>query len=634
MSRKLILAGWLTLFGQLTFAQRIDSLKNDQDVVNIEQVSFTQSKIPINVKDLSKQVQIISKEDLAQNTGKDLAQILNDQAGILITGANGNPGASKSLFIRGASNDYALILIDGVPIKDPSGVGGAFDLRLLSTDQIERIEILKGSQSTMYGSDAISGVVNIITKTSDSKKTAVTGSLSTGSFNTVKGNIGASGKLKKVEYLTSYSNVFTEGISDAINNTGASEFDKDGYQRQTYFGKLKFNPTKNISISPTLRYSEIEGKYDGGAFSDANNSYKSKSLNPGVNAAFVSDKWTIKGLYNFQKTDREFTSYSTSTYNGRQHTSDVFASYAINKHYQVLGGVYHHNQQMLDTTSTINDPSTNTTSPYLSLLVKDLHGVNIEFGTRLNSHSKYGTNYSYTIAPAYWIRDNIKVFASYSTGYKAPTLSQLYGKWGPNEDLNPQESATSEVGLKTSHFNNKLKVELVGFKRDIKNVISYSYAKGYFNQDKQADFGGEATTSLDILKNVNIKVSYSYTDGEISTKTSAEVDTSFYNLIRRPKHAGSFNINYKIHKQFTISVDGLYVGDRIDNFFDPNNFWIPAEVNLKGYLLLNTSVAYTSKDGKLSLYAHLKNLGNVKYAEIYGYSTPKFNFLTGIKFKL
>jgi len=88
MSRKLILAGWLTLFGQLTFAQRIDSLKNDQDVVNIEQVSFTQSKIPINVKDLSKQVQIISKEDLAQNTGKDLAQILNDQAGILITGAN------------------------------------------------------------------------------------------------------------------------------------------------------------------------------------------------------------------------------------------------------------------------------------------------------------------------------------------------------------------------------------------------------------------------------------------------------------------------------------------------------------------------------------------------------------------
>src|SRR5205814_1295066 len=113
---------------------------------------------------------VITRQQLERSGGKDLSQVLSEQAGIYIGGANSNPGKDKSIYLRGARVDHTLITIDGVPVYDPSGIGANFDIRNLSIDNIERIEVLKGSQSTLYGSDAIAGVINIITRKASSKK--------------------------------------------------------------------------------------------------------------------------------------------------------------------------------------------------------------------------------------------------------------------------------------------------------------------------------------------------------------------------------------------------------------------------------------------------------------------------------
>jgi vitamin B12 transporter len=141
----------------------------------LDQVVVTATKYPIKLSETGKVVTIVTREQMARSSGKSLAQVLTEQTGIIVNGANSNPGKDKSVFLRGASNDYTLLLLDGVPVNDPSGAGGAFDLRLLPVEQIDHIEILKGSQSTLYGSDAVAGVINIITKKGGSKAFGVNG---------------------------------------------------------------------------------------------------------------------------------------------------------------------------------------------------------------------------------------------------------------------------------------------------------------------------------------------------------------------------------------------------------------------------------------------------------------------------
>src|SRR4030095_16360613 len=168
----------------------------------------------------AKVITVITKEQLMQSGGKDLSQLLNEQTGIIVNGANSNPGKDKSLFLRGATDKYTLVLLDGVPLNDPSGVGGSFDLRLLPLDNIERIEILKGSQSTLYGSNAVAGVINIISKKPVTKNPQFKGLLSYGSYNSFKANARLSQKTKVLEYDVNYVYNTTDGISEAKDKIG------------------------------------------------------------------------------------------------------------------------------------------------------------------------------------------------------------------------------------------------------------------------------------------------------------------------------------------------------------------------------------------------------------------------------
>src|SRR5882724_4640364 len=167
-----------------------DSLKTR----TLSEVVITATKFSKSVSETGKVLTIIDEEQIKRSVGKDLGQLLNEQAGMTVNGANSNPGKDKSVYLRGAANKYTLVLLDGVPLNDPSGIdGGAYDLRMIPLNQIERIEILKGSQSTLYGSDAIAGVINIITKKSGKKKIGLNAGASYGTYNSFSGNAGING---------------------------------------------------------------------------------------------------------------------------------------------------------------------------------------------------------------------------------------------------------------------------------------------------------------------------------------------------------------------------------------------------------------------------------------------------------
>lgn len=604
------------------------------DTLYIPEVVVTHSKIPLPVKQTAKPIQVISKEQIERSGGKDLAQLLHEEAGLMINGAYSNLGKDKAVYLQGAGGDYTLILLDGQPIVDPSGLGGSFDLRLFSLAQIERIEILKGSQSTLYGSDAIAGVINLITRKSGDEAFGGYGALAFGSFNTLKGNVGINGGLKKFDYNINVTRDASDGISEAIEKDGNDTFDKDGFEQLGVQANLGFSPNDQLSFKPFLRYNDFKGDFDGGAFEDAPNTFTAEFINPGMTAQFQSEQLLAKATYAYTKTDRSFeTAFGPSDFMGRFHNVDAFASYAINDLIRLMGGINYQDLQMLDENALVADPKVKITSPFVTFLLQGYKGFNLELGFRYNNHSKFGSNSNVTAAAAYWLNEQFKLRASYNTGFKAPSLFQLYGSFGGNENLNPQKSASFQAGFAFQTTDESLTVDVGYFNRRIKDVIIYAFDPGYFNQDEQNDSGIETQITWKANEQITFEGRYSYLNGEVTTKDFAGQDTTFNNLVRRPKHHFLLAAKYQPTENLFITVQGQQTSERTDLFFNPDNFFAAEEVTLESYFLLNAYVEYRFLDGKLTAFVDAKNLTDADFSEVYGFSGLGFNVLGGLRFR-
>ena len=604
------------------------------DTIDITEIVVTHSKIPLPEKQTAKPIQVITQQQIERSVGKDLAQLLHEEAGLLINGAYSNLGKDKALYLQGAGGDYTLVLLDGQPIVDPSGLGGSFDLRLFSLEQLERVEILKGSQSTLYGSDAIAGVINLITRKSGDKALGGYGSLAYGSFNTLKANVGLNGSLKKIDYNLNVARNSSDGISEALDKDGNNDFDKDGFEKLNVNANLRYRPTEKLSISPFLRYNDFEGDFDADAFTDAPNTFTAEFINPGLSASFQSEKFMASATYGYTKTDRAFkTNFGDSPFMGRFHNVDVFASYQANDFIKIIGGVNYQDLQVLEEAAVIVDPDAQITSPYLTLLLQGYKRLNLELGYRFNQHSIFGANSNVTAAAGYWLSNQVKLRASYTTGFKAPTLFQLYGQFGANENLDPQKSASIQAGLTFQTTREDLLLDVGFFTRKIEDIIVYAFVPGYFNQDEQNDMGIEAQLKWQVNDELSVQGRYSFLTGEVTTKNQLEQDTSYNNLIRRPKHHFYLAVNYQPTDKLFFSIQGQQIGERADLFFNPANFYAAEEVTLESYFLLNAYAEYRLFDGQMTLFVDAKNLTDADFSEVYGFNGLGFNVLGGLRFR-
>src|SRR5258705_12707151 len=215
----------------------------------LDEVVLTANKFEQKQSQTGKVVTVISKDQLEKSTGKTIAQVLNEQAGITITGVYNATGSVPTVLMRRASSGRTQLLLDGIPVNDPSMINNEFDLNLFSINDIERIEICKGAQSTLYGSDAIAGVVNIITVKKDvTKPFNIKATTGFGNENTTRNNLQVYGKAGKLTYTTRFSKLSTNGFSAAYDSTGNANFDNDGYDGNVISAAVQYQVIPSLMI--------------------------------------------------------------------------------------------------------------------------------------------------------------------------------------------------------------------------------------------------------------------------------------------------------------------------------------------------------------------------------------------------
>ncbi|MEX0844107.1 MAG: TonB-dependent receptor [Balneolaceae bacterium] len=592
------------------------------DTLDLGEFVVTASKIPTTERETTKPVTIIERQEIERFPGASISELLNQQNGVVINGAYSSPGKDKSVYLRGASTQYTLILIDGFPVTDPSGEGGAFDLRLIPLDNVERIEIVKGSMSTLYGSDAIAGVINIITKKTTGAPFKLNGSASYGSFNTNNLSLGANGKTGMLDYSVNLSRDFTEGISEAEPADNA-DFKNDGYERLSLNSQVSVKPVSGFTITPFLNYTDYDGDYDAGAFSDGENRYKAHLLNTGARLKYKSGDFELKEAATFTQTERKFTDdFGVFNPKASLFNSDFYGTYNRYENMRFLAGM---NFQQLNFELEDISEGTQIISPYVTAYLKSGFGLNGEVGLRLNSHSEYGTNWNYNIAPVYNFSDQVKLLASLSTGFKAPTLNELFGPFGANTDLKPQKSQTFDVGIEWRSADSRLTSGINYFRRNIEDLISYDANSGYININEQNDQGIEVSTSYS-LELTKLELFYNYLDGAI-IQDGEETD----NLIRRPAHNFGGNVYQQITDVFSMNLYAQFVGEREDLYFNTDNF-ANESVTLDKYVLINLNAHYEILPERLQVFTSINNILNAEYTEVYGFNTPGIHFKGGIKF--
>ena len=401
-------------------------------------------------------VTVIDSARIARSA--DLAQLLNEQAGIVINGAYSNPGKDKSVFLRNGANQFTLILLDGQPLVDPSSLGGAVDLRLLSLDGIERIEILRGARSVLYGSDAVAGVINLVSRKGGGTSPEEGAKpdpfrlvlrAAGGSYASLEGGVAVSGSTRQLDYRAGYDHFTTDGLSEARPPEGAPDTTsspKTGPRVAIWTSPSPGGPPRSLPCAPSLRRASFDGDYDAGSFQDGDNQYANDLLSTSLAADYVRDKWALGLRATYAKTDREFTTpFFAFGFRGRAHQEDVYGIFRPSERTTLTLGTQLRGETLKQGDPDLEDLAATTVSPYLQLNLALSEKLLLEAGYRYNHHSNFGGQSNWSLALGVNSTETWSSRLSLGSAFQSPTLDQLGGPFGANPDLRPQTSLSLEL---------------------------------------------------------------------------------------------------------------------------------------------------------------------------------------------
>lgn len=609
-------------------------------------------------------VTVIRREEIEKWGAQTLADVLRAAPGVSVT-QNGGPAGLATLRLRGAEARHSMVMIDGVRIGDPSSTGGEFDFSALAANDIERIEILRGPQSALYGSEAMGGVVNIITRKGkrDAKASV---SVEGGSYGTRAATGSVSGGTATTDYALSLSGFTTDGFSNyghnlpRITRNLSAPLEKDPAEKASLSARLGWQPQDTLRFDVGLIAMMNNNHYDFGSDAAYNTIYDdpfNRTRNRAVQVwskgsmDFLDGQWRSSVKLFANRTDRfsgnigYYNNYSLFGANALDFRGERYGVDwqnevklgALGK--MVLGATTETETALASNEALPRGSSTRLITADSSQSTHSLYGVHqFALGERLNlslsgrlDHTEISDFATWRTTAAYLLPESgTKLRSSLGTGAKSPSLYQRFSEYGSNS-LQPEKNFGVDAGIDQDLFSQRVTASLTAFSLHYDNLIGYGQVAScsasqifgcYYNVDRAHSYGVEQALRVSVLPDqLQLHTSYTF--------QIAQDDKTHLALLRRPQHQGMVSLVYSGIERVEIEPRLYLTGHRADSYWDDASF-SSVRTRLAPYARFDLRTSYKLTD-TVTAYLRAENLTNAHYQDVYNYGITGRAFYLGAK---
>ncbi len=589
----------------LLFLSGAASVHAADDPILLKPLSVTTTRTLSSAEDIPTSITIITEEEIKEKQYTQVLNLLREEVGIEVV-QSGPLGTTSSVFMRGAGSASTLVLIDGVQVN--SNTLGSYNFADLTVENIEKIEILRGPQSTLWGSDAVGGVINIITKRGKGKPTHSL-SFEGGSFGTFKETLNSSGDLNFMDYSFSVSRTDSEGFSAANENRGNPE--KDGYENTTVSTRLGRNFLEDGRVDFVGRFTKSLVDFDASSTTDGNRSSKTDSfyLALPIQKAMM-DRWDLKInptlAYDFTRSSNFDGPLAISFILNRTHGVDVQNNVEINKYFSTTFGFEYEVRNAVNEGGNIRETIKNK-GYYLQTQFHYGKSIALTAGFRHDVNSVFKDPTTYKFEAAYRFQQTgTRIRGAYATGFRAPTLNELFFPTFGDPSLKPEESKSWEVGLDQKLMDDKVNIAVTYFETDFENLIFFASLpiSPFFKAQNIAEAtskGVETAIDLNLLEDLSLTLRHTWNQ-------TADGDDSPLPRRAKQKFTVTLQHNWKNKLNTLVSVR---VRSGARESFSPD---------IGGFTTVRTALSY-KVNKNLKITARGENLFNEDYEEVFGFGT-------------
>ncbi|MBN2158438.1 MAG: TonB-dependent receptor [Spirochaetes bacterium] len=640
---------------------------DEEDKTAAAEIVITATKTGIRKKETGASITVITAEEIEQKKKNFVVDMLKDTAGISVT--QSSPlGGIADLNMRGTASNHVTVLIDGVKVNDPSQAGHGFDFAHLSTDNIERIEIVRGSQSVLYGSDAIGGGINIITKKGEGKP-KVSIKAEGGSFKTFKESAGVSGGTDWAYYSFNVARTDSQGFTrtsswKGIRKSFLRRHYTDGYDNTAVSTNLGIKTLHDSWLSFTLRFTDANMDIANGAYEeDKNHTFHNQNLAFNVKYSIPIFQWWESSLvfsYMNQLTrDKnlpDFYEYATSVYNygafasfgysnmtfhGKLMAGEWKNTFSINDMDEIVCGVSYEKEYAqtvpywfsfneffsaaMDGTAPI-DKNAGTWAVYAQNHLKLYKRIFVIAGARYTRPDHFHDSVDFGVSGSFIVPvAETRFKASVGSGYKIPSLYQLYNAFERFNRytfayLNPEETLSYDIGIEQPLWEKKITFEINYFSIDYINMIVYDTNLdnwGRYWNSNALTRGVECIASITPIDDLTFRGYYTFTRAHDKTLHTGD-------LLRRPRHQAGVSVNYAFLQNGNVNLSFTYVGARRD-------YWrYPYFNRMDSYYKFDLAASWWIIE-QLQAYIRIENVLDRKYEEVRGYRAAPCSVYGGLK---
>ncbi len=543
---------------------------------------------------------VITEEDLKNDGASFVTEYLSKLPGISYS-RNGGAGRATTLWMRGLKGQYIKVLVDGIDIADPSGLRVQARLEHMMLADVERIEILKGSQSALYGGQAIGGVINIITKRAEPGTVQHNLTAEGGSYGTANASYGFKAASETADLAVNIQRFHSDGFS-AVKPDGR-EADDDSYDNTTISAKGSYDVTQDLNLYFAGRGTDAHGEYDASADPNAHHTgeFRQYSGKLGANFTWLDTRLTTDTSVQLAHVTRKNKDDRPATFKGMRYKFDLLNTYEATDTLTInFGGDWVHEDYSDYGKGQIF-------GGFVDAMIEASEDLNFSVSSRFDHHSRFGNYWSGRASTSYQILESTRLRSSFGNGFRAPSLNELFGKWG-NSDLKPETSLSFDAGIDQDFIDGKLRFGATYFHILTEDLIGF--AGGNFAQVKglSRSQGAELSANWDVLDNLSFNGAYTYTWA---------VGPDKKRLSRVPLHDVNLGVTYKPIEALTLNLNGSYVAGVED------------EGDLDDFVLVNAKASYQYNEN-LRFHVRGENLLDQDYERARDYQTPGLSVYAGL----